>query len=99
MLTDRPDVPHTLLGRLKPPKMGVWGHTQERAYNLNDNVSRGFIVRSFIILFCDLRSPTTVRGQSKVISGYLCLKNAIRWSHIVHYHVIRFGWLVWLLVW
>ena len=26
--------------------MGVW--EQERAYNLNDNVSRGFMVRSFI---------------------------------------------------
>ena len=41
MLTDRPDVPHTLLGRLKP-QMGFWGHTQERAYNINDNVSRDF---------------------------------------------------------
>ena len=24
------------------PKMGFWGPAQERAYNLNDNVSRGF---------------------------------------------------------
>ena len=34
MLTDRPDVPHTLLGRLKPPKWAFWGQTQERAYSL-----------------------------------------------------------------
>ena len=25
MLTDRPDVPHTLLGRLKPPKWAFFG--------------------------------------------------------------------------
>ena len=34
MLTDRPDVPHTILGRLKPPKFAFWGQTQERAYSL-----------------------------------------------------------------
>ena len=34
MLTDRPDVPHTLLGRLKPPKWAFWAQTQERAYSL-----------------------------------------------------------------
>ena len=40
MLTDRLDVPHTLLWRFKPPNVFFWGQTQERAYNLNDNVSR-----------------------------------------------------------
>ena len=39
MLTDRLDVPHTLLGRFKPQHVGG-GQTQERAYNLNDNVYR-----------------------------------------------------------
>ena len=34
MLTDRPDVSHTLLGRLKKPKWAFWGQTQERAYSL-----------------------------------------------------------------
>ena len=34
MLIDRPDVPHTLLGRLKKPKWAFWGQTQERAYSL-----------------------------------------------------------------
>ena len=47
MLTDRPDVPHTLVGRLKPPNGVFWGQTQERAYNLNDNVSR-FFYNTFI---------------------------------------------------
>ena len=42
MLTDRPDVPRTPFWRLKPPFGGVWGQRQERAYNLNDNVSMGF---------------------------------------------------------
>ena len=41
-LTDRPDVLRTAFGLLEPPN-GVFG-TQERAYNFNDNVSRGFIV-------------------------------------------------------
>ncbi len=40
MLTGRPDVPRTPLGRLKP-RNGVLGETQERAYNLNDTFSRG----------------------------------------------------------
>ena len=54
MLTHRPDVPRTPFGRVNPP-MGFWGQTQERAYNLNDNVYRGFIVRSLIKItyFCD----------------------------------------------
>ena len=34
MLTDRPDVPHTILWRLTPPKWVFWGQTQERAYSL-----------------------------------------------------------------
>ena len=34
MLTDRPDVPHTILGRLTPPKWAFWEQTQERAYSL-----------------------------------------------------------------
>ena len=34
MLTDRPDVPHAISGRLKPPKWVFWGQTQERAYSL-----------------------------------------------------------------
>ena len=34
MLTDRPDVPHTPLGRLKPPNGRFGGQTQERAYSL-----------------------------------------------------------------
>ena len=40
MLTGRPDVPRTPFGRLKP-RNGFFGETQERAYNLNDNFSRG----------------------------------------------------------
>ena len=34
MLTDRPDVPHTILGSLKKPKWSFWGQTQERAYSV-----------------------------------------------------------------
>ena len=41
MLTDRPDVPRTPFGRLKPPNGVFFGGTQERAYKLNDNFSRG----------------------------------------------------------
>ena len=41
MSTDRLDVPRTPFGRLKPQNGGFWGQAQERAYNLNDNVSRG----------------------------------------------------------
>ena len=42
MLTDHPDVPHTLLGRLKPQNVFFWRETQDRAYNLNGNVSMVF---------------------------------------------------------
>ena len=41
MLTDRPDV-HVHLWALETPKWVLGGQTQERAYNSNDNVSRGF---------------------------------------------------------
>ena len=47
MLTDHPDVPHTLLGRLKPQNGFFWRETPERAYSLNDNVSRDFY-RTFV---------------------------------------------------
>ena len=40
MLTGRPDVPRTPLG-VWNPEMVFFGETQERAYNLNDNFSRG----------------------------------------------------------
>ena len=40
MLTGRPDIPRTPFGRLKPRNGGL-GETQERAYNLNDTLSRG----------------------------------------------------------
>ena len=42
MLTDRLDVPRTPFGRLKHPPLFFWEQTQERIYNLNDKVSRGF---------------------------------------------------------
>ena len=42
MLTDHPDFPRTPFGRLKPQNGFFGGQAQERAYNLNDNVSRGF---------------------------------------------------------
>ena len=47
MLTDRPDVPRTPFGRLKPPN-GVLGETQERAYNLNENLSGVWVIPLFI---------------------------------------------------
>ena len=49
MLTDRPDVPHTLFGRLKPPN-GFFGQTQERTYSLNDNVSKDFYSMFYVAI-------------------------------------------------
>ncbi len=48
MLTDRPDVPRTPFGHLKPPNGGFGGQTQEHAYNLNEMFLGGFLVHSFI---------------------------------------------------
>ena len=36
-----PNVPHTFLGCLNPPPQCFLGQTQESAYHLNHNVSRG----------------------------------------------------------
>ncbi len=41
MLTDRPDVPRIPFGRLNHKNGGWGGETHERAYNVNDNFSRG----------------------------------------------------------
>ena len=68
MLTDRPDVPRTPFGRVKPPNGVYWGDIRTRLQ----------FKRKFVRVLCDttihnvlvflrLRSPSAVRGQFKDI--------------------------------
>ena len=82
MLTDRRDVPHTPFGRLKPPNgLGGGGRHKNTPTMYAIMFLEVFIHKNN--LFCDYKSPSTVRGQFKDILGHSCLKCIFR-ADIVH---------------